>query len=191
MLAVLIYNSINPNASKINDIVSISSKLFACDTVFNLKLEDFRMLPFNVSVRNPVCNPDKPIVKYVRKSIYKSVSTGSVLPGKPISDSNVSLNKLISDSSVRPSKLIHGSNVRLSKPFTSSIVRPDRLISGSNIRSVKPISVSFVFVLVNKLVVVMLVQVKPLVLLLFRKVNPYMLVMFVQENLLVLVMFAK
>ena len=65
-LAVLIYNSIIPNASKMNEIISIP------------------MLPCNVSVCNPVCNPEKPVVKYVRKSIYKSVTTSSVRLGKPI-----------------------------------------------------------------------------------------------------------
>ena len=44
-LAASIYNSINPNASNINEIVSVSSKVFACDTGFNLKQEDFPMLP--------------------------------------------------------------------------------------------------------------------------------------------------
>ena len=71
-------------------LVSISSKLFACDIGFNLKQEDFPILPCNVYFCSPVFNPDKPIVKYVCKSIYKSVSTGSLLPGKLTSDSNVS-----------------------------------------------------------------------------------------------------
>ena len=39
-LAASIYNSINPNASNINEIVSVSSKLFAYDTGFNLKQEE-------------------------------------------------------------------------------------------------------------------------------------------------------
>ena len=39
-LAASINNSINPNASNINEIVSISSKLFAYDTGFNLKQEE-------------------------------------------------------------------------------------------------------------------------------------------------------
>ena len=95
-LAASIYNSNNPNASKINEIVSISSKLFACDTGFNLKQEDFLMLPCHVTVRNFVCNPDKTTVKYIHKSIYKSVSTSSILPGKLIHDSNVrSSNSLV------------------------------------------------------------------------------------------------
>ena len=58
-LAVTIYHSINPYVSKINEIVSISSKLFACDTGFNSKQKDFPTLTFNVSVRNSVHNPDK------------------------------------------------------------------------------------------------------------------------------------
>ena len=80
-LAASIFNSINPNASNIIEIVSVSSKVFACDTGFNLKQEEFPMLPCNVSVPNSVCNPDEPTVKCVRKSIYKFVSTSSVLPG--------------------------------------------------------------------------------------------------------------
>ena len=47
------------------------------------------MLPCNMSVRKTVCNLDKPTVKCVLKSIYNFVSTTSVLPGKPIRDSNV------------------------------------------------------------------------------------------------------
>ena len=89
-LAASIYNSINHNTS-INKSVSVSSKMFACHTGFNLKQEDFPMLPCNVSVRHSVCNPGKPIVKYVRKSVFKSASTSSVHRGKPISDSNVRL----------------------------------------------------------------------------------------------------
>ena len=99
-LAASICNSINPNAS-FNKSVSISSKLFPCHAGFNLKQEDFPMLPCNMSVRNSVGNLDKPIVKYVRKSIFKSVGTSSALPGKPISDSNVRSSKLNSASSVR------------------------------------------------------------------------------------------
>ena len=88
-LAASIYNSINPNASNIDEIVSVSSKLFAGDTGLNLKQENFSMLPCNVSVCNSVSNPDNPTVQCVRKSIYKYVSTSSVLSGKPIRDSNV------------------------------------------------------------------------------------------------------
>ena len=62
-LAASIYNSINPNASNINEILSVSSKVFACDTDFNLKQEDFPMLPCNVFVRNCMCHPDKPTIK--------------------------------------------------------------------------------------------------------------------------------
>ena len=39
-LAASIYNSISPNASNISEIVSVSSKLFAYDTGFNLKQEE-------------------------------------------------------------------------------------------------------------------------------------------------------
>ena len=161
-LAASIFNSINPNASNINEIVSVSSKVFACDTGFNLKQEDFPMLPCNKFVRKTVCNPNKLTVKCVRKSIYKFVSTSSVVPGKPIRDSNVRSCKLVNsnfvrsskpihDSNVRSCKLvntnfvrsskpIHDSNVRLSKPITSSIARPSKLVSGSNVRYIKPVS---------------------------------------------------
>ena len=113
------------------------------ETCLLVTQEDFPMLPCNMSVRNSVCNPDKPIVNYVRKSIFKSVSTSSVRRGKPISDSNVRSSKLVSASasSVRPSKPIHGSNVGLSKPITSSNTRPSKPISGSSVRSIKPVSV--------------------------------------------------
>ena len=122
-LAASIYKS-NPNASKINEIVSISSKLFACNTDLNLKQEDLPMLSCKVSVRNSVCKTDKPTVKYIRKSIYKSVGTSSGLPGKLICDINVRSSKLVSAISVRPSKPIHGSNAHLGRPVTSSIARP-------------------------------------------------------------------
>ena len=118
--------------------------MFACHTGGNLKQEDFPMLPCNMSVRNSVYNPDKFIVKYVRKSIFKSVSTSSVRRGKPISDSNIRSSKFISASasSVCPSEPIHGINIRLSKRFTSSNTRPIKPISGSNVGSIKPVSVS-------------------------------------------------
>ena len=103
-----IYNSINPNASNIDEIVSVSSKLFACDTDFNLKHEDFPMLPCNVSVRNSFGNPDKPTVKCIRKSLYEFFSTSYVLPVKPSRDSNVRSSKLVNTSSVCSSKPIHG-----------------------------------------------------------------------------------
>ena len=183
-LAASIYNSINPNASNIDEIVSVSSKLFACDTGLNLKQEDFSMLPCNVPVCHSVSNPDNPTVQCVRKSIYKFVSTSSVLSGKPIRDSNVHSSNLVNTSSICSSKPIHGSNFRLSKPITCSIACRSKLVSGNNVRYIKPVSV-------GKLVVVMFVQVKPLVLLMFMQVNRYMVVMFVQENLLVLVMFVQ
>ena len=89
-LAVSIYNSISLNASNF--------KTISCYTGFNLKQEDFPILPFNVPLHNSVCNPDKPIVKYVHKSISKFVSTSSVLLGKPITDGNVLSSKLVSAS---------------------------------------------------------------------------------------------
>ena len=139
-LAASIFNSINPNASNINEIVSVFSKVFACDTGFNLKQEDFPMLPCNVSALNSICNPDKPTVKCVRKSIYKFVSTSSVLQGKLIHYSNVHSCKLVNTSSIRSSKSIHDSIVGLSKPITSSIARPSKLVSGSNVCYTKPTS---------------------------------------------------
>ena len=178
-LAASIYNSINPNASNIDEIVSVSSKLFACDTALNLKQEDFSMLPCNVPVCHSVSNPDNPTVQCVRKSIYKFVSTSSVLSGKPIRDSNVHSSNLVNTSSICSSKPIHGSNFRLSKPITCSIACRSKLVSGNNVRYIKPVSV-------GKLVVVMFVQVKPLVLLMFMQVKQ-----FVQEKLPVLVMFVQ
>ena len=89
-LVMSFYGFINPKAN-INKSVSISSKIFACHTGFNSKQEDLIMLPCNVSVRNFVWNSDKPTIKYVRKSIFKSISTSSALPGKPISNSTVNI----------------------------------------------------------------------------------------------------
>ena len=63
-LVVSICNCISLNAS-IDKSVSIFSKLFPCHT--GLKREDFPMLSCSMSFRNSVCNPDKPIAKYVRK----------------------------------------------------------------------------------------------------------------------------
>ena len=88
------------------------------------------MLPCNMFDRKTVCNPDKLTVKCVRKSIYKFVSISSVVPGKPIRDSNVRSCKLVNTSFVRSSKPIHDSIARLSKPITSSIARPSKLVSG-------------------------------------------------------------
>ena len=112
---------------------------------FQFKTGSFPMLPCNVSVRNSVYNPDKSTVKYVCKSIYKSVNTCSFLPGKPIHNSNVRSSKLVGASSVCPSKPFYGSNPHLSKPITSSIARPSKLVSGSNVHSIKPISISSIY----------------------------------------------
>ena len=71
------------------------------------------MLPGNMSLRKTVCNPDKPTIKCVRKTIYKFVSTSSALPGKPIRYSNFRSCKLVNNSSVRSSKPIHDSIVCL------------------------------------------------------------------------------
>ena len=53
------------------------------------KEEDFSMLPYNVSVFSSICKPDNPFKKCVSKFVFKLVSTSSVLPGKPISISDV------------------------------------------------------------------------------------------------------
>ena len=106
LIAISMLNSINPNAS-INKSVSVSSKkLFACDAGFNLKQGNFPMLPINVSVCNSVNNPDKPIVKFVCKSILKTVSTSSFPPGKSIDNIIGRSSKLVSTNFVRPSKPI-------------------------------------------------------------------------------------
>ena len=98
------------------------------------------MLLCNMFVRKTVCNPDSPTKKCVRKSIYKFVSTSSVLPGKRIRDGNIRLCKLVNTSSIRSSKPIHDSIVRLSKPITSSIAHPSKLVSGSIVRCIKSVS---------------------------------------------------
>ena len=87
-LVVSIYNFINSNAS-IDKSVSIFSKLVASHPGFNLKQEDFPMVSCNMSIRNSICNPDKPIVKYVRKPFLKSFCTSSAIPAQPFSDTNV------------------------------------------------------------------------------------------------------
>ena len=114
------------------------------------------MLLCNVSVRNSVGNPDKPTVKCVHKSIFKFFSTSSVLPGKPIHDSNVRSIKLVNASFICSSKPSHGSNVHLSKLITSSIaVQINSLVVV--IFVILSLLVLVLFVLVNKLVVVMFV----------------------------------
>ena len=187
-LAASIFNSINPNISNINEIVSASSKVFACDTGFNLKLEDFPMLPCNMSVRKTVCSHDKPTVKCVRKSIYnfvRLVLSFQVNVFAIVMFVQVNLLILVPFVQVNPFMICI---VCLSKPITSSIARPSKLFSGSNVRYIKPISVSSTCPS-KQLVVVMFVQANPLVLLMFMQVNLHMVVMFVQKNLLVLVTF--
>ena len=134
------------------------------------------MLPSNVSVCNSVCNLDKSTLKYVQKSIYKSVSTCFVLPSEPICDSNVCSNKLVSASSVYPSKTIYDSNACLSKPITSSNACPSKLVRGSNVLSIKLVRVSSICPS-KQTCVKIFVQVKPLALLM--SMLPYMIAMFV------------
>ena len=141
-LAASIFNSINPNISNINEIVSASSKVFACDTGFNLKLEDFPVLPCNMSVRKTVCSHDKPTVKCVRKSIYnfvRLVLSFQVNVFAIVMFVQVNLLILVPFVQVNPFMICI---VCLSKPITSSIARPSKLFSGSNVRYIKPISVS-------------------------------------------------
>ena len=190
-LAASIFNSINPNASNINEIVSVSSKVFAYDTGFNLKQEDFSMLPCNMPVRKTVCNPDKPIVKCGGKSIYNFVSTNSVLPANPFVIVMFVQVNWLNISSVRSSKPLHDSFVRLSKHITSSIVRPGKFVSGSNVRYIKPVSVSSICPTKQTCGSNVRPSINPLVLLMFMQVNLHMVVMFVQENLLVLVKFVQ
>ena len=66
-------------------------------------------------------------MKFIRKSIVKTVSTSSVLPDKAISDSNACL----SASSILQRKL-RGNNVRFSKPATSNNACSREYISPNN-----------------------------------------------------------
>ena len=84
-LAVSIYNSINLNAVSIKVYESLQN----CFAIHVSKEEDFSMLSYNVSVCSSICKPDNPFKKCVSKFVFKPVSTSSVLPGKPISISDV------------------------------------------------------------------------------------------------------
>ena len=85
-LSVSIYNWINPNAS-INKVVSVSSKLFAYNTGFNLnrKISPCYLTMF----RNSICKPNKPIVKFVFKYLFEAAISGSAFTCKPIGISNI------------------------------------------------------------------------------------------------------
>ena len=85
-----------------------------------MNLENIPQLPRIVPVRNSVC---------FSKSIFKVVSASSVLPSKPIFDSNVP-----------PSKTVSASNVSLSKPADTIIFHPSKPIIGGNIRSSKSVA---------------------------------------------------
>ena len=125
-LAESIYNSTNLYAN-INKKCTNFFKVICLRYRFQfkaLKQEDFPLLP-----GHSVYNPNKLIVKFIPKSIVKTVSTSSVLPDKAISDSNACL----SASSILQSKIIRGSNVRFSKPATSNNACPREYISRSNV----------------------------------------------------------
>ena len=95
------------------------------------------MLPYNVSVRNSVCNPDKPTIKCVRKSINLLVLVLFFQVNPFVIVMFVQVNSLMLVCSSKP---IHGSNFHLSKPITSNIACPNKLVSGSNVCYIKPVS---------------------------------------------------
>ena len=57
-LSLLVHTFTGPNIEIIKS-VPIFIKWFPCDKDFNLNQEGFSMLPYHVSIRNPVCNADK------------------------------------------------------------------------------------------------------------------------------------
>ena len=150
---------------------------------------DFPVLPYNVSARNSVSNPDKPIVNPVLKSIFKAFSTSYVCPGKLIDVKIL----FIQVNPFMVVKFIQVNPLHLVMPLQeNSLVVMFVQVNPLVLMFVQVnLLLLFLFVQANQLMVVMFVQVNPLVLVLLVQVNPFVVVVvvFIQVNISVLVMF--
>ena len=138
-LAESIVNAINTNVNNYKN-ATTSSTLFSNTREFHLNQEDFPPL----FVRNAVCNPVKPVVKWCSNTLVtsKSVNCHSVRLNKPVGSCNVRTIKPVCSRNVRPSKPVNTSNVIYSKPICTSNVNHSKPVCISNVNYSKPVCAS-------------------------------------------------
>ena len=95
-------------------------------------------------VRNAVCNPVKPVIKWCSNTLVtsKSVNCHNVRLNKPVGSCNVRTIKPVCSRSVRPSKPANTSNVNYSKPVCTSNVNHSKPDCTSNVNYSKPVCTS-------------------------------------------------
>ena len=95
-------------------------------------------------VRNAVCNPVKPVVKWCSNTLVtsKSVNCHNVRLNKPVGSCNVRTIKPVCSRNVRPSKPANTSNVNYSKPVCTSNVNHSKPVCTSNVNYSKPVCIS-------------------------------------------------
>ena len=106
-------------------------------------------------VRNAVCNPVKPVVKWCSDTLVTSKSVNchnaclnkpagscNVCPSKPANTSNDNYSKPVCTSNVTHSKPVCTSNVNYSKPVCTSNVNYSKPVCTSNVNHSKPVCTS-------------------------------------------------
>ena len=142
-LAESIVNVINTNVNNYKH-ATTSSILLSNTKEFHFNQEDFPPLPCNLFVRNAVCNPVKPVVKWCSDTLVtsKSVNCHHVHLNKPVGSCNVRTIKPVCSRNVRPSKPANTSNVNYSKPVCTSNVNQSKPVCTSNVNYSKPVCTS-------------------------------------------------
>ena len=143
MLAESIVNAINTNVNNYKH-ATTSSILLSNTKEFHFNQEDFPPLPCNLFVRNAVCNPVKPVVKWCSNTpvTSKSVNCHNVRLNKPVGSCNVRTIKPVCSRNVRPSKPANTSNDNYSKPVCTSNVNHSKPVCTSNVNYSKPVCTS-------------------------------------------------
>ena len=139
-LAESIVNAIKTNVNNYNH-TTTSSILLSNTKEFHFNQEDFSPLPCNLFVRNAVCNPVKPVVKWCSNTLVtsKSVNCHNVRLNKPVGSCNVRTIKPVCSRNVRPSKPANTSNVNYSKPVCTSNVNHSKPVCTNNANYSKPV----------------------------------------------------
>ena len=142
-LAESIVNAINTNDNNYTH-ATTSSILLSNTKEFHFNQEDFPPLPCNLFVRNAVCNPVKPVVKWCSNTLVtsKSVNCHNVRLNKPVGSCNVRTIKPVCSRNVRPSKPANTSNVNYCKPVCTSNVDHSKPVCTSNVNYSKPVCTS-------------------------------------------------
>ena len=138
-----IVNAINTNVNNYKH-ATTPSILLSNTKEFLFNQEDFPPLPCNLFVRNAICNPVKPVVKWCSNTLVtsKSVNCHNVRLNKPIDGCYVHTIKPVCSRNVPPSKPATTSNVNYSKPVCTSNVNHGKPVGTSNVNYSKLVCTS-------------------------------------------------